>query len=98
MMSALALTAAAAAAAVLLLCCAAPEVSAAQDAFGVPGDYDSYVLAMSWTPEYCFNNKQDPECTNIKPTDFAAKNFGLHGLWPQYNTTRKGHDWPQVRK
>lgn len=65
-------------------------------AFGDPGKFDSYVLAMSWTPEFCTRQPTTQECQLIKPSEFAAQNFGLHGLWPQYNQSHQGHDWPQV--
>ncbi|EGD76039.1 hypothetical protein PTSG_00748 [Salpingoeca rosetta] len=69
--------------------------ASASGAYGDPGKFDSYVLALSWTPEFCFQNPSSDECKSIEPSDFAASNFGLHGLWPQYNSSHDGHDWPQ---
>ena len=50
-----------------------------------PGEFDFYVLALSWSPSYCeerversASRKPDPQC-NGRP--FA---FVVHGLWPQY--------------
>jgi ribonuclease T2 len=50
-----------------------------------PGEFDFYVLALSWSPTYCEsakerapNSRPDPQC-NGRP--FA---FIVHGLWPQY--------------
>ena len=50
-----------------------------------PGEFDFYVLALSWSPTYCAerdergsSRKPDPQC-NGRP--FA---FVVHGLWPQY--------------
>ena len=50
-----------------------------------PGQFDFYVLALSWSPSYCESAKQrapsgrpDPQC-NGRP--FA---FIVHGLWPEY--------------
>ncbi len=61
---------------VLLLSLAAP--SWARDA-NVAGEFDFYVLALSWTPSYCATAKRpDPdECGQ-------PHNFTVHGLWPQY--------------
>jgi len=50
-----------------------------------PGQFDFYVLALSWSPTFCEsakerapNGRPDPQC-NGRP--FA---FIVHGLWPQY--------------
>jgi ribonuclease T2 len=41
--------------------------------------FDSYLLALSWSPSYCLTHLDDRE-------QCAGKGFGfiLHGLWPQY--------------
>ncbi len=46
---------------------------------GVPGDFDFYVLSLSWSPTWCATaERPDPtECG--KPHGFV-----VHGLWPQY--------------
>ncbi|MGR3466680.1 MAG: ribonuclease T2 family protein [Shimia sp.] len=44
------------------------------------GDFDYYVLAMSWTPNFCAlegDSKDAPQC------DAAGVGWSLHGLWPQ---------------
>ncbi len=54
---------------------------------GIPGKFDYYVLALSWSPTYCETKgrrRRDPQCTAQRPYAFV-----LHGLWPQY---AKG--WP----
>jgi len=45
---------------------------------GEPGRFDYYVLALSWSPEFCHSHPEKPEC--------ASGRFGfvVHGLWPQY--------------
>jgi ribonuclease T2 len=44
------------------------------------GDFDFYVLALSWSPSYCLNaERPDPEQCDLRPTGFV-----VHGLWPQY--------------
>jgi ribonuclease T2 len=46
-----------------------------------PGDFDFYVLALSWSPDYCAGNSNDAQqCSVGKKLGFV-----LHGLWPQYN-------------
>lgn len=47
------------------------------------GDFDYYILALSWSPTYCLE-EADPrrdraQCQSSRP--FA---FVLHGLWPQH--------------
>ena len=43
-------------------------------------DFDYYVLALSWGPDYCSANPGDAqECALGRKYDFV-----LHGLWPQY--------------
>ena len=46
---------------------------------GVSGDFDYYVLALSWSPQHCAKNPNDrQQC-------YRQLGFVLHGLWPQYN-------------
>jgi|GEM_PF-224987 len=48
---------------------------------GVPGRFDFYVLALSWSPAFCdeARNRDHPQCRAASPSAFV-----LHGLWPQY--------------
>ena len=51
------------------------------------GDFDYYVLSLSWSPTWCAlegDRRGSPQCD-------ADKDFGwvLHGLWPQYE-----RGWP----
>jgi len=53
-----------------------------------PGEFDYYVLVLSWMPSYCRGegrDRKDGQCEASKPRAFL-----LHGLWPQYE---KG--WPE---
>lgn len=45
---------------------------------GRPGDFDYYVLALSWSPEFCHSHPEKPECQS------GHHGFVVHGLWPQY--------------
>ncbi len=58
---------------------------------GTSGDFDYYVLALSWSPNWCDREghaKGSPQCD-------ATRDFGwiLHGLWPQYE-----RGWPDYCK
>jgi len=61
--------------------------------WGTPGKFDVYVLAQSWSAEFCYDHKSYPGCQ--EPTSFMKTNLTMHGLWPQYNESTGGHDWPQ---
>ncbi len=43
-----------------------------------PGQFDFYVLNLSWSPEFCHGHPSAAECTQHRA-------FTLHGLWPQNN-------------
>lgn len=50
------------------------------------GDFDFYVLALSWSPTYCLDEGEqaDPlQCASKRPYDFI-----VHGLWPQHDHGR----------
>lgn len=48
----------------------------------VPGDFDFYVLALSWSPSYCASEAarrgDQIQCAGPRPYSFV-----VHGLWPQ---------------
>ena len=49
---------------------------------GKPGEFDFYVLALSWSPSFCESDggRRSPEqCSSGRKLDFV-----LHGLWPQF--------------
>ncbi|MBX3521297.1 MAG: ribonuclease T2 [Xanthobacteraceae bacterium] len=51
--------------------------------YGEPGQFDFYVLSLSWSPSYCetAGNRADPaQCRRGKPLSFV-----IHGLWPQHD-------------
>src|SRR5215472_6619944 len=64
-----------------------PGPSAAQDRRqGKPGQFDYYVLVLSWSPSFSADSSErnpagaarDPQCGR-RPFSFV-----VHGLWPQY--------------
>lgn len=51
------------------------------------GDFDYYVLALSWTPSWCEETgaaRGDPQCETGRRLGWV-----VHGLWPQYE-----QGWP----
>ncbi len=51
------------------------------------GDFDYYVLALSWSPTWCAlegDRRESPQCEAE-----ADNGWVLHGLWPQFN-----EGWP----
>ncbi len=48
-----------------------------------PGDFDFYVLALSWSPGFCaLRETGDRAKTQCAPS--ARNGFVVHGLWPQF--------------
>lgn len=45
---------------------------------GQPGEFDYYLLVLSWSPEFCHGKPGAAQCQE-------HRNFVLHGLWPQNN-------------
>ena len=52
---------------------------------GEPGQFDYYILALSWSPSYC-EARQDrtPDRARERQCDGRPFSFVVHGLWPQY--------------
>lgn len=53
------------------------------------GDFDYFLLTLSWAPEFCASNPKGAKSAECDP----KKHMGLvvHGLWPQYDNGK----WPQ---
>ena len=52
-----------------------------------PGEFDYYVMALSWSPNWCAiegDDKRSPQCRAK-----SGHGWVLHGLWPQYH-----RGWP----
>jgi ribonuclease T2 len=62
-----------------LLSLAAPAAAGERNA--APGDFDFYVLSLSWSPSYCAaeEDANAEQCGATRPYSFV-----VHGLWPQY--------------
>lgn len=55
----------------------------------VAGEFDYYVLALSWSPTWCATEgagRDEPQCEPQRRVGFV-----VHGLWPQYE--RGWPDW-----
>ncbi|WP_334195327.1 ribonuclease T2 family protein [Pararhodobacter sp.] len=53
------------------------------------GEFDSYLLALSWIPAYCATDgdeRDDPRCEDGRRVGWA-----VHGLWPQHDDG----GWPE---
>ncbi len=65
--------------ALALLLAASPALAEGEPA----GDFDYYVMSLSWSPNWCAltgDDRRDPQC------DVGlGLTFILHGLWPQYD-------------
>lgn len=55
---------------------------AAQRGGGTPGDFDFYVLALSWSAGFCEIDGDQKGRRQCEPG--AKLGFVVHGLWPQY--------------
>lgn len=54
-----------------------------QGASGRPGDFDFYVLALSWSASFCeIGGGRQPQAQCAPGAGFG---FVVHGLWPQYD-------------
>ena len=51
------------------------------------GNFDYYVLALSWQPAFCEGRPDKSECRTQTQNRFDANNFVLHGLWPNQRMT-----------
>ncbi|QBX33570.1 ribonuclease T [Paracoccus liaowanqingii] len=54
----------------------------------VAGQFDYYVLALSWQPSWCSATGDDRGAAECRGG--TAKDFTVHGLWPQHE-----RGWPQ---
>ena len=51
-------------------------------ACNTPGLEGSYKLALSWQPAFCETHRDKPECRVTDHKSYQARNFTLHGFWP----------------
>lgn len=54
---------------------------------GVAGDFDYYVLSLSWQPSWCRTTGDGRDARECRRG--SGRDFTVHGLWPQYE-----QGWP----
>ncbi len=54
-----------------------------------PGDFDYYLLALSWSPTFCAAEGEEKEREQCAPG--RRLGFVVHGLWPQREGVRLEH-------
>jgi ribonuclease T2 len=53
---------------------------------------DSYLLALSWSPNYCSTARNKPDARHqCEQNDFG---WVVHGLWPNSTKAKRGNDQP----
>ena len=57
--------------------------SAMAQGVGKAGDFDFFVLSLSWSPTYCL--AQGDRANRMQCGSRTPKAFVVHGLWPQYS-------------
>ncbi|MDX2263566.1 MAG: ribonuclease T2 [Hyphomicrobiales bacterium] len=83
---------------VAVVTCGAASVQAQGRDRPEAGDFDYYVLAMSWSPTHCQLNggrrdRDDAQCGGERPHAFI-----LHGLWPQWWRRWPEYCWTKKRE
>ncbi|WP_255556325.1 ribonuclease T [Methylococcus sp. Mc7] len=70
-----------------------PDTTAepAMERCDLAGQADAYVLALSWQPAFCELKPDKPECRVADPAAYPARNFSLHGLWPNKSGCGTGY-------
>ena len=56
--------------------------ASSQEGRGRPGDFDFYVLALSWSPAFCESTGASRGSAQCDPG--RRLGFVVHGLWPQH--------------
>jgi ribonuclease T2 len=67
--------------------------AAAQDARqNTPGEFDYYVLSLSWSPSFCAASEERGNSGRSQRAQCGGRPFSfvVHGLWPQYE-----HGYPE---
>lgn len=79
-----------------LAICAALSPSFSQERRGgAAGDFDFYVLALSWSPSFCASEGRGRASTQCESR--RNPGFVLHGLWPQFERGFPSHCEPEGR-
>lgn len=65
----------------LALCSIGAMASAQGRHSGTPGQFDYYLLSLSWSPSFCETATGSARREQCGPRPYS---FAVHGLWPQY--------------
>jgi ribonuclease T2 len=73
-------------AAALVLVLSLAPLSAQDKRQNAPGQFDFYVLALSWSPSFCAASaERNPDRVPQQQCGERPFSFVVHGLWPQYD-------------
>src|SRR5207248_3566868 len=69
-----------------LLALSVSTVSAQDHRQNAPGEFDFYVLSLSWSPSYCEEASERGRNGRSQQIQCGERPFSfvVHGLWPQY--------------
>jgi ribonuclease T2 len=56
----------------------------------LPGQFDFFVLSMSFQPEFCYQHRYEEWAGCENPNDLWRGSLTIHGLWPQFDDGK----WP----
>jgi ribonuclease T2 len=75
-----------------LLLAAPSTVSAEDSRQNAPGEFDFYVLSLSWSPSFCEDAEERGRSGRSQAQQCGGRpySFVVHGLWPQYE-----HGFPE---
>src|SRR5260370_41677566 len=72
--------------ATLIAIAAAGTASAQDQRQNTPGEFDYYVLSLSWSPSFCEQAEERGNSGRSQQTQCGGRPFSfvVHGPWPQY--------------
>jgi ribonuclease T2 len=70
----------------LIAIAAAGQASAQDQRQNTPGEFDYYVLSLSWSPSFCEESEERGNSGRSQQSQCGGRPFAfvVHGLWPQY--------------
>ncbi len=76
----------------LLAIAASGQASAQDRRQNAPGEFDYYVLSLSWSPSFCEETEERGNSGRSQQSQCGGRPFSfvVHGLWPQYE-----HGFPE---
>lgn len=74
------------------------EEDNSKDQCRTAGRADDHTFALSWQPAFCELKSGKKECKIHDPNVFQAKNFTLHGLWPNKDACHTNYGYCKGEK